>query len=390
MVKIRSYNGQVDRFGVEDLERRCEVGPAENVFLYTDTMGDPICRIRNSPVYNMLVAELNNEIVGVIQGTIKVVTLHKPPKNAAKVGYMLGLRVSPLHRRKRIGSKLVRHMEDWFISNEVDYAYMATEKDNEASVKLFVNKFGYVKFRNPTILIHPAASNPSSFRSPPGIEIMKLKVEQAEFLYRKVMSSMDFFPHDIDNILTNKLSLGTWVAYWRGESSTGEFGRDGKVPNSWAMMSVWDSGEIFKLRVGQATLNCFLYGKMSRLMRKGFSCFKAPSMPEFFEPFGLFFVYGIFREGPSSRKLVRTLCKFVHNLATASKDNYSSSCNKVVVTEIGCCDKLKLDIPHWKLLSCPEDLWCIKALKNDEDIEAFLEFTKNPQNRGLFVDPREV
>lgn len=52
---IRSYEGQSDRTQVEDLERRCEVGPGERVFLFTDTMGDPICRIRNSPTYKMLV-----------------------------------------------------------------------------------------------------------------------------------------------------------------------------------------------------------------------------------------------------------------------------------------------------------------------------------------------
>lgn len=52
---IRSYNGEADRARVEDLERRCEVGPTERVYLFTDTMGDPICRIRNSPMHKMLV-----------------------------------------------------------------------------------------------------------------------------------------------------------------------------------------------------------------------------------------------------------------------------------------------------------------------------------------------
>lgn len=55
MLRIRSYECQSDRAQVEDLERKCEVGPSESVFLFTDTMGDPICRIRNSPIYIMLV-----------------------------------------------------------------------------------------------------------------------------------------------------------------------------------------------------------------------------------------------------------------------------------------------------------------------------------------------
>lgn len=59
-LKIRSYEGECDRAGVEEVERRCEVGPAESVLVFTDTMGDPICRIRNSPMYNMLVCILIN------------------------------------------------------------------------------------------------------------------------------------------------------------------------------------------------------------------------------------------------------------------------------------------------------------------------------------------
>ena len=60
---IRSYDGQyADRVRVEDLERRCEVGPSERVFLFTDTMGDPICRIRNSPLYKMLVFPLTTSL----------------------------------------------------------------------------------------------------------------------------------------------------------------------------------------------------------------------------------------------------------------------------------------------------------------------------------------
>ena len=54
-LKIRSYDVQIHRARVEDLERRCEVGPTKRVVLFTDTMGDPICRIKNSPMYKMLV-----------------------------------------------------------------------------------------------------------------------------------------------------------------------------------------------------------------------------------------------------------------------------------------------------------------------------------------------
>ncbi|QCD77808.1 probable N-acetyltransferase HLS1-like [Vigna unguiculata] len=383
--RIRSYEGQYDRAQVEDLERRCEVGPSESVFLFTDTMGDPICRIRNSPMYMMLVAELENELVGVIQGSIKLVTVHgHPPKDLAKVGYVLGLRVSPHHRRKGIGSSLVRRLEEWFSSKDVDYAYMATEKDNQASVSLFMDKFGYTKFRTPAILVNPV--NHHCFQVSPNIEIARLKVDQAEYLYRRFMGSTEFFPNDIGNILRNKLSLGTWVAYLKGDIGWGDFGSDGQVPNSWAMLSVWNSGEIFKLRLGKAPFSCLLCTKSWWLIDKIFPCLKLPTIPDFFNPFGFYFMYGVHHEGPFSGKLVRALCQFVHNMAAESKDE---NC-KIIVTEVGGRDELNHHIPHWKLLSCPEDLWCIKPLKNEGTNNKFHELTKTPPTRALFVDPREV
>ncbi|RDX58007.1 putative N-acetyltransferase HLS1-like protein, partial [Mucuna pruriens] len=370
---IRSYECQSDRAQVEDLERRCKVGPSESVL---DTMGDPMCRIRNSPVYIMLVAEVDNELVGVIQGSIKMVRIQShPPKDMAKVGYVLGLRVSPHSRRQGIGSSLVQRLEEWFTSNDVDYAYMATEKDNHASINLFMDKFSYIKFRTPAILINPVNHHPFGISS--NIEIAKVKVEKAESLYRRFMGSTEFFPSDIENILRNKLSLGTWVAYFKGD---GDFGNS-QVPNSWAMLSVWNSGEIFKLRLGKAPLSCLLFTKSWSLIDRIFPCLKLPTLPNFFTPFGFYFMYGVYQQGPVSGKLVRALSKFVHNMASKSEH-----C-KIIVAEVGERDEVIHHLPHWKLLSCP-DLWCIKAFKNG-GTNTFRELINTPPTY-LFVDPREV
>lgn len=322
---------------------------------------------------------MDNELVGVIQGSIKVVTMNKPPKNRAKVGYILGLRVAPHQRRKGIGSSLVRELEKWITANEVDYSYMATEKDNEASVRLFVEHFGYNKFRTPAILVNPVQNRPSHITST--VEMAKLKVEDAESLYRKFMSSTEFFPHDIDKILRNKLSLGTWVAYPRGETWDNT-----KVPTSWAMLSVWNSGELFKLWLGKAPLSCLLFTKSSRVIRRFFPCFKLiPSLPDFFKRFGFYFMYGVHGEGPLAGKMVRTLCQSVHNMAVESKD-----C-KIIVTEVGGQDEVRHHIPHWKRLSCQEDLWCIKALRTEGECFLYEYLTKTPpENKALFVDPRDV
>lgn len=320
---------------------------------------------------------MNHELVGAIQGSIKVVTL----KDLAKVGYILGLRVSPFHRRKGIGSSLVHHLEEWFVGNQVDYAYMATEKDNNASVNLFVNKLQYVKFRTPAILIHPVKSRPLKISSK--VEIFKINEENAEYLYRRFMGLTEFFPADIDKVLGNKLSLGTWVACERGEHA--QFGQNGNFPSNWAMLSVWNSGGLFKLRIGKAPVSCLMYSEVSKVIDKAFACFNMPTLLcSLFEPFGFYFLYGVHQEGEVSRKMVRALCRYVHNMARVDVD-----C-KMVVTELGRYDeRVRPHIPHWRMLSCLEDLWCIKALKS-EHIESVNELTRIPQTKPLFVDPREV
>ncbi|KAL9320066.1 hypothetical protein ACSQ67_011905 [Phaseolus vulgaris] len=241
--RIRSYEGQYDRAQVEDLERRCEV------------------------------VELKNELVGVIQGSIKLVAVQgHPPNNFGKgrtCPWPKGITPSPKKR-------------DWL-------------KPCEKARRM-------VHFQGCGLCIYGN---------------------------RKRQPSLD-----------------------------------GQVPNSWAMLSVWNSGEIFKLRLGKAPFSCLLCTKSWWLIDKVFPCLKLPTIPDFFNPFGFYFMYGVHHEGPFSGKLVRALCQFVHNMAAESKDD---NC-KIIVSEVGGRDELNHHIPHWKLLSCPEDLWCIKSLKNEGQI----------------------
>lgn len=55
VVVIRQYNPKTDSERVEQVENSCEVGPNGELSLHTHLLGDPICRIRNSPAYLMLV-----------------------------------------------------------------------------------------------------------------------------------------------------------------------------------------------------------------------------------------------------------------------------------------------------------------------------------------------
>lgn len=54
-IVVREFDPNKDCLGVEDVERRCEVGPSGKLCLFTDLLGDPICRVRHSPAFLMLV-----------------------------------------------------------------------------------------------------------------------------------------------------------------------------------------------------------------------------------------------------------------------------------------------------------------------------------------------
>ncbi|XP_073293846.1 probable N-acetyltransferase HLS1 [Primulina huaijiensis] len=409
-VVVREYDAKKDCGAVEEVENRCEVGPSGKLSLFTDLLGDPICRVRHSPAYLMLVAEMvvvgggeedkgRREIVGMIRGCIKTVTCGKKlPRNGnncptklnqphpvyTKLAYILGLRVSPSNRRMGIGLKLVRKMERWFGENGAEYSYMATENDNEASVKLFTEKCGYSRFRTPSILVQPVFAHLVKINK--SVTVIMLDRADAEAVYRRQFSTTEFFPRDIDSVLNNKLSLGTFLAVPRGSYSaeswpgTAEF--LASPPESWAVLSVWNCKDVFRLEVRGASRVKKALAKATRAVDRALPWLGLPSVPEVFRPFGFHFLYGLGGEGPDAVKLIKSLCTMAHNLAK------EHDCG-VVVTEVASREPLRFGIPHWKSLSCPEDLWCMKRLGEDYSDGAVGDWSKSPPALSIFVDPRE-
>ncbi|KAE9449620.1 hypothetical protein C3L33_18481, partial [Rhododendron williamsianum] len=170
---VREFDGKKNCKGVEEVERRCEVGSGGKLSLFTDLLGDPICRVRHSPAYLMLVAEAvkvgegdkeEREILGMIRGCIKSVTCGK-------------------------------------------------------------------KFSRSSSVPYPLNPGPTRFRPPgPGqrrIAILKLAPSEAESLYRRRFSTTEFFPRDIDSVLNNKLNLGTFIAFPKGTCFPGSW------PGAW-------------------------------------------------------------------------------------------------------------------------------------------------------------
>ncbi|XP_074308845.1 putative N-acetyltransferase HLS1 [Silene latifolia] len=409
-IVVREFEKERDSREVEEVERSCEVGPTSKLSLFTHLLGDPLCRIRHSPAFLMLVAEVveeevegcnqKREIVGMIRGCIKTVTCgkkyHRPSKLYpshdsfkplpvyTKAAYILGLRISPSHRRMGIALKLVNKMEDWFRQNGAEYAYLATESENQASVKLFNKKCGYSKFRTPSILVQPVFAHRVKVSN--RVNIIKLTPSEAETIYRYKFSTTEFFPRDIDTILNNRLSLGTFIAMPRDTHAPSPWpGVEiflKNPPESWAILSVWNCSDVWRLEVRGASRVGKGLAKTTRLIDRAFPFLKIPSFPELFRPFGLHFLYGLGGEGPKAVKMVKALCGLAHNLAQ------EHGCS-VVATEVGHGEPLKEGVPHWKKLSCDEDLWCIKRLGEDYSDGSVGDWTKSKPGLSIFVDPRE-
>ncbi|KAG6551753.1 hypothetical protein Mapa_006844 [Marchantia paleacea] len=435
-VLVRNFDKTTDVEKVLALEQTCEAGDnANDMTLLQDLLGDPLSRVRHYPTYSMMVAEVDQEIVGVVRAGIKTVVCGKSgaksvqsgsrsrshPQDVpiyARAAYLLGLRVSPAHRRMGIGLKLAMKMEEWCKAQGVEYIYFATTKDNAPSLNLFTDRLQYTPFRYPALLGHPIWHH--SVRLPSHIEITKLSVEAAVAMYRSVMNTEEFFPEDIDKIMNHKLCAGTWVATLREDRHSGlccggscrvsenmgtiesSFARsnDGRpMPKSWAVLSLWKCNEIFSFQVKGVPLYKRTGALISRCLDKAFPWCNIPSFPNVFNPFGLQFLFGLHAEGPKGSELFRSLCRHAHNVSR--KDGC-----QVLLTEVGATDPLRHSIPHWEKFSFADDVWCVKNLvklannggDNDRSRKVGADLDRSYfdwcrvqcSTSTMFVDPRDV
>ncbi|CAI9754151.1 unnamed protein product [Fraxinus pennsylvanica] len=390
LVVVREYDEGRDKVAVAELERQCEVGQRGKPALVTDLMGDPICRLRNFASHVMLVAEYGSrkEIVGTISGCIKNVAIGKRSSNEfpiyVKLAYVLGLRVSSTHRRLGIGTKLVQQLEEWCRQNGADYAYMATEGSNQPSLNLFTLKCNYVKFRNPTVLVQPVHLHYKPLGI--GIAIIRVSPQLSESIYRRIFSHYEFFPKDIDCVLNNKLTLGTFMALTK-KSLKNWNTKTGELPANFAMLSIWNTKEVYKLQVKGVSGLKYAACLGSRVIDALMPWLKFPSVPNIFENFGFYFLYGLHMEGKDGSNLMKSLCAFAHNMARDDKD-----C-RVLVAEVGQMDPVREAIPHWRKFSWDQDIWCIKNLgeAQGEDDRNSQEYWIKSQisSSVIFVDPRD-
>ncbi|KAK7325301.1 hypothetical protein VNO77_29461 [Canavalia gladiata] len=378
LVVVREYDEERHKVAVEKMEKLCEVGQRGKPSLVIDLMGDPLCRIRHFPLHVMLVAEYGEgQVVGVIRGCIKIVT--KGGSVDVKLAYVLGLRVSPPHRRLGIGTKLIEHLEEWCKQKGANYAYMATDCTNEASINLFTKKCGYSKARTLTILVQPVHAHYKPMSS--SIAVVQLPPRLAGTMYKHMFANSEFYPKDIELILSNKLNLGTFMAIPKKYLAKWDPKR-GIVPPSLAILSVWNTKQVFKLEVKGVSTVAHLCCLVTRLLDQWMPCLRLPSFPNVFRPFGLYFLYGLHMEGKSGGRLMRALCGFVHNMA---RDD--SGC-VAIVAEVAQWDPVRDFVPHWRQFSLAQDIWCVKNLHhiphNSASSDCFMS-----SSPVIFVDPRD-
>lgn len=295
-------------------------------------------------------------------------------------------------RRLGLGTKLVTKLEEWFIEKGAEYAYMATDCANQASINLFTLKCAYVKFRTPTILVHPVHAHKKPIGS--GIAVVRLSTQLAESIYRRVFSNSEFFPKDIDVILSNKLSLGTFMALPKNSLLKWD-PQTGNSPLNFAILSVWNTKEVFKLQVKGVSTLTYACCVGSRVLDAWMPWLRIPSIPDLFSPFGVYSLYGLHMEGKGASRLMKSLCAFVHNIA---RDDVGCG---AIVAEVGRRDPVRQAIPYWRKFSWAEDVWCMKKLMAEkQDYEEEEEkgdeiggvpdwIRSRPSTSVIFVDPRD-
>lgn len=382
-VVIRIFNEKRDMEVVKKLEENCEMGSKKGVSMFTSNMmGHPLCRIRLYLVHVMLVAEmLEGELVGVVRGCIKCVGTGFHGKHV-KMGCISGLRVSTKHRRMGIGIKLVKSMEEWLINNGAHFTFLAAEENNVASRNMFTLKCNYSIFSSLVLYIQPITCPAKDISI--GVKIEKLNADKAISLYKSRLSRKELYTVDIDAILKEDLSLGTWVSYFRDEDwvelYTKEKNEDiisSKTPTSWAVLSIWNTCEAYKFQIRKSNALRLFHATLTHANDKILNCLNS-----FKDPFGFLFLYGLDGEGERLGELMMGLWSFVSKLAENVKD-----C-KVIMTELGVSDPLRGYMPQGPSMSCVNDLWYVKKVKDGEDDMDEIFMVNRPLG-NVFVDPRD-
>ena len=149
-----------------------------------------------------------------------------------------------VYRRKGVALRLVTTVEEWMVRNGAEYAFLATEKNNDASKNLFTIKCNYVNLSSLVIFVQPTSSLTKQISR--DIKIEKVDIDLAISLYRRTMRTKDLYPLDMDVILKEKLSLAIWVCYYKEEGWLNlQDLINNETSRSWVIFSIWNTCEAY-------------------------------------------------------------------------------------------------------------------------------------------------
>lgn len=271
------------------------------------------------------------------------------------------------------------------VRNGAEYTSLATEKKNEASRNLFTTKCNYFNLTSLVIFVHPTSTFPPKLISMREIKIDKLSIDHAISLYAKGLKTKELFPIDMDAILRERLSLGTWVCYYKDE---GWFNAETPKNSNWIIFSIWnntcdcEANYELQLRKPHHHPLGFLHTTLNHAREKIFPCLRMlVSGSLLSRPFGFLFIYGLHGEGENLGELMESIWRFTSRLGENKK-----GC-KVIISELGLGDPLLNLVPKNASMSCIDDLWYIKRLSGHSDQKDELLMKREVGN--VFVDPRE-
>lgn len=291
-------------------------------------------------------------------------------------------------RRKGVALRLVTAVEEWMVRNGAEYAFLATEKSNDASKNLFTIKCNYVNLSSLVIFVQPTSTLPKQISR--DIKIEKVDIDLAFSLYRRTLKTKDLYPLDMDVILKEKLSLGTWVCYYKEEGWINLLTKvndekdliSNEATSSWVIFSIWNTCEAYKLQVKKSQLLRFLLTTLNHAREKVFPCLKMSVSDSLCTSFGFLFLYGIYGEGENLGELMESMWRFTSRVGESMRD-----C-RVVITELGFGDPLANHVPQTASMSSIDDLWYTKKLSSDGD-SCIDEFLMKGQVGNVIVDPRD-
>lgn len=272
-------------------------------------------------------------------------------------------------------------MEEWMSKNGASYTLAATEENNAASTNLFTLRRNYIKLSSLSIFVQRL--NPPFNHLPESINFDKLTTDQAISFYQNQthIGAKDMYPADIDMILKEKLSLGTWLCYFKEDNVKINDKNSSITGDSWAILSIWNTCEAYKLQVKRSTYHS---SPINHALKDDQENPKKMACDSIEKPFGFLFLFGLLGEGERLGELVKSLWSFALKMAENVKD-----C-KAIMTELGFSDPLLQHVPKEVSTACIDDLWYAKKIKKcgseDDDPD---DLVGKREVGNVFADPRD-